>query len=848
MKQLPICRTRSSLFVLACLCQPAQSLSQQTVSSPVQGGGTQGLAVNPHSSSSSVAASTPVEISGRNLMFLADEATTGAGSGTDMNADADTADSIAVVVDMSATVETNLAVAAVAGKWIGNELYLVVDEALDGKNWEPGDSGNTLVLLHWSAAAPVLTFVDRVAVAGATKMVAQGVMLFYSSGGIPILAGGSNMQVIHASSPLSPLSVSTQDVGGPLSPRILGKDEGLIFLALDESAEGRDLNNDADVIDTAVLALLDGTSLTGVIRNTELALPGISTPFRARRTSAVSHDWRVGFLVSETAQGGTNFNDPALFAASWAPSQCFGQADVDAADDVLHFLHFAAWDGNPVLNPPVNAGLVGAKKIVVVDNVAGTYIGVISPESSEGSCDLNSDGDKTDDVFRWVQMATPVLPLNSAANLHALAGVPGGTHGAAELDNRFVILVSESADNLDINGDGLKTLELLGWLSPSGAATPFDFTHGSGSFVGATWMAEQPDRGRLDVAFPENVGGVNINAHLPPIAGEDTDVLDSVPTFANFVGASTLGFPGVAIAVDKDNAGIVIARDLGFYRVSEVEDSRDWNADGDELDTGLQRASLTLGVTQWVGDLNTIPARLSVEANLEETAPEHAAFLADETMRSIDFNGDGDALDLVVMWLVLGEDCNNNDTPDDVDIASATSSDFNANQVPDECDTTGTFYCFGDGSGAACPCDPGQSGGPGEGCRNFAGIGGTLAATGVASVASDTVTLLAAGLLPNTFGLYFQGTSDESGGQGSLSGDGLMCVAGTFVRLGVRQQTNGSSAFGYGVGSDPLVSVKGQIPAIGGTRTYQVYYRDPYAYCTSSRFNLTNGLRIQWAP
>src|SRR6188768_2481051 len=55
----------------------------------------------------SVSGSTPTAFAGRNLAFLADEATTGAG-GTDMNGDTDKIDSIAVAVNMSTRTETNL--------------------------------------------------------------------------------------------------------------------------------------------------------------------------------------------------------------------------------------------------------------------------------------------------------------------------------------------------------------------------------------------------------------------------------------------------------------------------------------------------------------------------------------------------------------------------------------------------------------------------------------------------------------------------------------------------------------------------------------------------------------------
>ncbi|MFN0009928.1 MAG: hypothetical protein ACKVXR_18705 [Planctomycetota bacterium] len=612
----------------------------------------------------SVASSTTVALGGRNLAFLADEATTGAG-GTDMNGDTDVIDSIAVAIDMATNLQTDLAVAAQALAWIGDELYLQVDEALDGQNWETVDSGNKIVLLHWSAAAGALTYVDRLAAAGTVKMVAVGTNLFYSSARTTVPAMTSNLQVIQASAPLVPIDIGTQDTVGPLSPRLLGEDESLLALTLDETAEGRDLNGDLDMSDTAILALLDGTGTTNAIRSTELALPSASPIWRAKRTSASSQDWEVGFLVSETDQDAMNLNDPADFAGSWRPSQCtLPQADVDSTDDVLHFLEFAAWDGDPILNPPVNTGLVGCRKIAIANH----YVATITPENDapeaggEGTCDLNGDADKLDYVVRWAPISTPVLPLTSVANIHALANVPGGSHGLAELDSRFVIIVSELQDDLDLNGDSMKTFDLAGWLSPSGSAgsnTPWDFVHGiaNSTFVGASWMQEISTRQRLNVALQEKVEGININSHVPPVAGEDLDILDSVPTFADFSG-SQLVFPGVAIAVHLDNAGIVIARGFAFYRVDEDDDDRNWNpaGDADEADFILFRTSLGQGVSASMGVLNAIPGRPAIDVNHDESSPFGAAFLADEQLQGPggqDLNGDGDAADLVLSYFRL---------------------------------------------------------------------------------------------------------------------------------------------------------------------------------------------------
>ena len=556
----------------------------------------------------STASSTPVFISGRYFAFLADEATTAAG-GTDMNVDGDKIDSIAILVNVNTGIETHLDVAATAVALIEDELYMVVDEALDGRNWEPVDTGDKIVLLHVDGTTPtqVPDFIDAVDPAPATKMIAYRTNLFFSRARQTPDPLESNLAVIAAADPLVANDVPTTDADGPLSPRILGKDEGLLFFGLDETVQGRDLNGDADATDTNVLALMDGTVATGTIHSTGLAMPAGEPVIRARRTSTSSHDWQVGFLVSEAAQGATNLNNPALFSGTWKPSQCVGDEDADTNDAVLHVLDFSAWIADPVLAPPVNTGLVGSQRICI----ANGFVATLSLESDEGTCDLNADGDTTDRVVRWTQIVatgTPIVPLNAPENLRAVVDCPGGTRGLAELDERFVALVGELEDDQDIDGGGL-THQLLGWLSPSTTPHAWDFTHGSNNttFVGATTMAEIPDRTRLCVAFPENISGTNINRHTNPvIAGEDTDTNDSVPTFADFGSANTMLFPGVAIAVDKDNAGIVISKSYGFYRVSEAEDSRDWNNDLDETDFILFRTSLSQSVSTATAVLNNL--------------------------------------------------------------------------------------------------------------------------------------------------------------------------------------------------------------------------------------------------
>ncbi len=156
-------------------------------------------------------------------------------------------------------------------------------------------------------------------------------------------------------------------------------------------------------------------------------------------------------------------------------------------------------------------------------------------------------------------------------------------------------------------------------------------------------------------------------------------------------------------------------------------------------------------------------------------------------------------------------------------------------------------FCSGDGSATVCPC--GNAGAPGRGCENSFTTGGArlrMTFGGLASVAHDSVELSVSGTPPTSSGLYFQGTSPIAGGLGSAFGDGLRCVGGSIVRLGTKVSSGGSSA--YPEPGDPSVSARGLVPATGGTRNYQVWYRNAAAYCTASTFNLSNGLTLEWGP
>ena len=189
-------------------------------------------------------------------------------------------------------------------------------------------------------------------------------------------------------------------------------------------------------------------------------------------------------------------------------------------------------------------------------------------------------------------------------------------------------------------------------------------------------------------------------------------------------------------------------------------------------------------------------------------------------------------------------DCDADGIGDACELADG-SLDLDLNGIPDECTGATAAFCFGDGSGTACPCGNASLPSSASGCENSLGTGGRLVATGTPSVSADTLALTG-DAMPNSSALYFQGTAPQSAGAGVVFGDGLRCAAGSILRLGTKTNVAGISQ--YPAAGDPAVSVRGALPSTGGTRYYQVWYRNAAAFCTSSTFNLTNGVIVVWRP
>lgn len=154
-------------------------------------------------------------------------------------------------------------------------------------------------------------------------------------------------------------------------------------------------------------------------------------------------------------------------------------------------------------------------------------------------------------------------------------------------------------------------------------------------------------------------------------------------------------------------------------------------------------------------------------------------------------------------------------------------------------------YCSGDGSGTACPCGNQSVPGQDQGCLHSFGSGAALRGVGTPSVAADTLVLTCSNLPATTTGLFFQGNALVSSGAGTAFGDGLRCAGGFVVRLAAKTAVLGVMTYPE-VGDAPI-SVRGSAPA-NWPRYYQAWYRNSASFCTSSAFNLSQGLAVLWAP
>jgi hypothetical protein len=634
----------------------------------------------------SVAGDSIARVQERWILFQADEFTTGA-SGTQLNGDGDTTDLVAFVVDMASQRETNLEIAAddlvILGSGATAKLLLVVTEGSDEVDWnDDGDSDDVVLLTipAGSAGSAAPTVLATLA-SNDEPLVVVGERVYFvedESAGPALADGETSIAYVELDANQSvdgpfrvehlivdPLSGS-QLVDVLADPDLIGEDGGLLFFTMDETSEveaggstpGVNLNggltglDDTDTTDEHVLGVLDTTDPDGVAQSLALAVASDAKTVRTVATGPTSDpSTLIAFLVSEADQGPTNLNEagaPGL-PGGWEPLQCTSP-DADTEDQVLFALQ---WDGEIVAPSQdwQNTGLVGSERVLALESNGKAFVATLSSEA-DAACDLNDDGDTEDTVFRFAPVGGGTAFVTSVEALLAVEAVNGGVSGVSDLDGRFVAVISEADNDQSFDGIPGNDHDLLAWLNPEATtnSTPqpwvFDHSPNTGTqAAGTDWMAERPQRDRLNMTYQEEVHGAPINT------GGDSDETDSIPTFSRFDPIDDFDFPGPPVAGRANNTGIALSdNDVAFYRVDENADARDWNGDGDKQDLVLFRTTVsTLQNSNFLGVLN----------NLQRPAAElggtvGAAYLADEAMAEVDYNEDGDQADLVLRWFRIG--------------------------------------------------------------------------------------------------------------------------------------------------------------------------------------------------
>lgn len=149
--------------------------------------------------------------------------------------------------------------------------------------------------------------------------------------------------------------------------------------------------------------------------------------------------------------------------------------------------------------------------------------------------------------------------------------------------------------------------------------------------------------------------------------------------------------------------------------------------------------------------------------------------------------------------------------------------------------SVGTPFCFGDGSGASCPCA--NFGASDEGCASSSGHGASLLALGSDFVSDDFLVLMAVNARPGMPGLFLQGASQIE----TPFKDGLLCMGNPTERL----QVVFTDANGTAISTASIVT-EGNVSA-GDTRFYQYWFRDSggVSPCGTGS-NFTSAVELDW--
>jgi hypothetical protein len=500
--------------------------------------------------------------------------------------------------------------------------------------------------------------------------------------------------------------------------------------------------------------------------------------------------------------------DPSTFARIYGAQTCDFDGD-DYADIALICENTS--DVRMYLGTPNASGTFGA--MLGTPNVTGS-----TPSPNENA-DLDHDGDIDIVTCDTVGNSFTVLLGNGDGTFQPSVSYPmgAGPHGIALLDvdgdgDTDVATANVGTDDVALrrnNGDGTFGAATFfnGGVNGEWGLYAADMNNDAitdlvvgGRFGNEVRVHLSNGDGTFVPQAPRSTGGQTWMIVCGDVNGDrNIDVTTANGPSSNAAVLLGLGTGALQAAVNTAGAGWMVATDLG-----------DLDGDGD-LDWVLS----SFGGGRWTLHRNNGAGVFTLHHTFFATSnPACAAVL--------DIDRDRD-LDLALMD-EIGDTC----TIMENGVLSATT------------------LCFGDGSAAACPCA--NTGRPGHGCDNsFATGGALLNARGVARVSADSLVLSCSGMQPSTSALFFQSAAALGGGMGAPFDDGLKCLASPTLRLGLESSSNGFAERGAPLG-DPALSIAGQVPPAGAVVLYQVWYRNPTAFCTSATANLSNAVGVTWMP
>jgi Tol biopolymer transport system component len=473
---------------------------------------------------------------------------------------------------------------------------------------------------------------------------------------------------------------------------------------------------------------------------------------------------------------------------------------------------FSSWARNLVPNDTNNVNDVFLRDRVLetterisvapggVQADGGSYQGVITPDGrfvvfmSFASNLVANDTNLARDVFLLDRTTGAIERVNVSGAGAESAGPAGGNVGGPELsdDGRYVAF-SSIAGNL-ASGDTNGSIDVYVRDRTLGTTTRLTLGLGGAEPDGDCDLTSMSADGRF-IAFSSNASNLVANDNN---GTTDAFVVDRITGVIERVSVSTSGQEGSldtwSPAISDDGRFVAYLSTSPDLVVVDVNGKRD----------------------VFLHD------RLGHTTELFSTSGP-AAF-ADADCNGVSINGDGSVVAFSTASTML--------VPNDTNgIADAFVHECRAS----------TPFCTGTAS--ACPC--GNAGAGSAGCANAITPGVFLQTLGQASVAVDTLTLVASSVPPNAPVMFLQGLGFSAGG--FPFGDGLRCVSGATTRLALRFASSGTLMYGF-IGTDPLLSVQGAVALGGDWRYYQAWYRSPQAFCTSATFNLSNGASVLWSP